>query len=127
MERTVEFFVAIQLVVIGLSHALRPGAWVAFFEHVRELGTTGVLMIGLWALAFGGVVVSAFPVGSGLTVLLAVLGWANVAKGVVYLVAPGAGLAALDRVKPERQRSFVVVGVALIALGGTFAVHLATA
>ena len=58
MERAVEFWVAIQLLIIGLSHLLQPRVWVDFMIRLRGWGHAGVFVNGMLSLSFGAVIVA---------------------------------------------------------------------
>ena len=95
MERATEPISAVFSLVIGLSHALQPRAWVDFFIRLAELGRTGVLLNGLLSLAFGAFVATFHNVWRGLPVVLTLVGWAAVLKGLLFLVAPDVGMRSL--------------------------------
>jgi len=54
-----EFFVALQTLVIGVSHVVQPRAWVDFFVWLRGKGHAGVFANGFLSLWFGGLIVEA--------------------------------------------------------------------
>ena len=66
MERAVEVYALVNFLVIGLSHLLRPRAWVAFFVLLRERGEAGVFASAFISLAFGSIVVAFHNVWTGL-------------------------------------------------------------
>jgi hypothetical protein len=106
----------VSFLVIGLSHAVQPRAWVEFFIWLRSRGRAGVLVNGFLSLGFGSIIVAFHNVWTGLPVVLTVLGWAQVAKALLSFVAPQVGLRSLERVSPERAREFVVTGVVFLAI-----------
>jgi len=118
MERALEIYAAIHFFVIGLSHALQPRVWVDFFLHLRKLGHTGVFVAGFMALLFGSIIVAFHNVWSGLPMVLTLMGWAQVIKGLLYFVFPQIGERSMARVSHERAHEFVVPGILFIALGG---------
>jgi hypothetical protein len=120
MERATEIFAAVQCLVVGLSHVAQPRAWVEFFVWLRGKGHAGVFANGLLSLWFGSLVVAFHNVWEGLPVVLTVLGWAQVLKGLVSLVLPRVALRGLARVSPDRAWEFVLAGVALLALSAVF-------
>ena len=117
MERALEIYAAIHFFVIGLSHALQPRAWVEFFLHLRQLGRSGVFVAGFMALLFGSIIVAFHNVWSGLPMVLTLMGWAQVTKGLLYFVFPQIGERSMARVSYEREKEFVVPGILFIALG----------
>lgn len=118
IHRAIELFAALAFLAVGLSHLLQPDAWVEFFVRLREQGRAGVLAEGLLTLAFGALVVSFHNVWSGLPVVLTVIGWAQVAKGLVRLLAPRFSLRVYQRVAHERAWQFRVSGVFALAIAG---------
>jgi hypothetical protein len=120
MEKATELCAALFLVVIGLSHLIQPRAWVAFFVLLRGKGPAGAFVNGFLSLAFGSLIVGFHNVWTGLPVLLTLLGWAQVLKGLVSFVAPSAALWGLARVSPERAWQFVVGGIFAIGLSLVF-------
>ena len=116
MERAVEGFAAVCFLGVGLSHVVQPLAWVEFFIWLRGQGRCGVFVDGLLSLTFGALVVAFHNVWAGPPVVLTLIGWAQVLKGTVRLVAPGVGLRAYGRIAPERAWHFRVAGLLALAL-----------
>ena len=116
MEKATEIFAAVFLSVIGLSHVAQPRAWVEFFVWLRGKGHAGVFVNGFLSLSFGSLIVAFHNVWDGLPVLLTLLGWAQVLKGLVSFVAPQVALRGLARVSTERAWEFVVGGILALAL-----------
>lgn len=108
--RGIELFAALCFLIIGLSHLLQPHAWVDFFVRLRDQGRSGMFTEGFLVLAFGALIVAFHNVWSGLPTVLTVIGWAQVAKGLVRFVAPQLALRAYQRVAPERAWEFRVAG-----------------
>lgn len=117
MERAIELFAAVNLLVTGLSHLVQPRAWVDFFVWLRSRGYPGVFVNGFLSLGFGSLVVSFHNVWSGLPMVLTILGWMHVLKSVIVFAAPSVGMRSLERVSPEREREFVGAGAVNLALG----------
>jgi hypothetical protein len=116
VERAIEVFAALSLTVIAISHIAQSRAWVDFFLWLREKGKAGVFAVGLLSLNFGAIVVSFHNVWHGWPLIFTIVGWAQVFKGTLYLVAPKFGMKALARVSPERAWEFVVGGLVMLAL-----------
>ena len=57
LQQSVEFFVAVQSLVMGVSHIVQPRAWVDFFVWLREKGHAGVFANGFLSLWFGTLIV----------------------------------------------------------------------
>jgi hypothetical protein len=118
VEKATEIFAAVFLTVIGLSHVAQPLAWVEFFVWLRGKGHAGVFVNGFLSLGFGSLIVAFHNVWGGLPVLLTLLGWAQVLKGLVSFVAPQVALWGLARVSRERAWQFVAGGLLALALSG---------
>lgn len=126
MERAIQIYAVINFTVIGLSHALQPQAWVEFFTYLRERGRAGVFAVAFMSLWFGSLVVAFHNVWSGIPVVLTVVGWAQVAKGLIYFSFPTFALRQLARPTPERSWIFIPGGIVFLVLAGLLAYHLAT-
>ncbi len=84
-----ERFLGISLVVIGLSHVLAARQWAEFFGDVLLKPWAG-LVIGYFTLQLGLVIVLLHNVWvAHFAVLTTLIGWGQVIKGTVYLLAPG--------------------------------------
>ena len=125
MEREIQIFATINLVVIGLSHVAQPRAWAEFFVALREKGDRGVFVVGFMSLAFGSLIVAFHNVWSGLPIVLTILGWAQVLKGLVYFTFPSYGLRKLGIVDVERARMFVWPGLGLLVIAALLGYELA--
>jgi uncharacterized protein YjeT (DUF2065 family) len=118
VEQAAEVFAAIYLLGVGLSHVLQPQVWVEFFAWMRERGRAGMVVEGLLSLGFGALIVSFHNVWSGLPVVVTLIGWGQVLKGLVRLTAPELSLRVYRRVTPETAWRFRLAGVAALGLGG---------
>jgi hypothetical protein len=126
MQRAVEMYAIVNLLVIGLSHVLQPHAWVDFFVYLRERGRAGVFATAFLSLIFGSLIVAFHDVWSGLPVVLTVLGWGQVTKATIYFLFPGFGLRKLHIPSHDKAYYFVYGGVLLFAIAGVLIYHLAT-
>jgi len=126
MQAAVELFAIINFLVIGISHALAPRAWVSFFDLLRQKGEPGVFAVAFLSLNFGSIIVAFHNVWSGLPMVLTIMGWGQVVKALIYFAFPSFGLRRLAMASPERAHLFVYGGVVFIALAGLFIYHLAT-
>ena len=124
MERAVQVYAVINFVVIGLSHILRPRAWVTFFVLLRERGEAGVFATAFISLAFGSIVVAFHNVWTGLPLVLTLVGWAQVIKALIYFAFPAFGLRKLRIPSEERAHLFVVPGALFLVLAAVLAYHL---
>lgn len=118
MERSVEVLAIILFGILGLSHILRPEAWVEFFILVRGKGDAGAFVDGFLNLPLGGVIVAFHNTWSGISLVLTVVGWGLLIKGMIRFCAPKQALRMMARVSPERSWEFQVAGAGLVALAG---------
>ena len=116
MQQAIQVFAALSLLVVGLSHLAQPKAWVAFYQYLAARGTAGVFLEGFFVLNFGVIIVAFHNVWPGPALLLTLLGWAHVLKGVGRFVAPQAGLRIMLRISPERAWHFQAGGVVALLL-----------
>lgn len=113
-QTAVQIFAIIHLSTIGLSHVLAHRAWAEFFVWLREKGHPGVFVTAFMSLGFGSIVAAFHPVWSGLPLVLTLLGWSQVLKGLLYFSFPAVGLRALGRVSIERSTMFVIPGIGFL-------------
>jgi hypothetical protein len=118
MEQSVEVFVAIQTLVIAVSHIVQPRAWVDFFVWLRSKGHAGVFANGFLTLWFGAMIVAFHPVWSGLAMVVTLLGCAQVLKGSIAFVLPQISMRGFERVSHERSHEFVIAGAGFLAFSG---------
>ena len=116
LERATEVFAVVNLLVIGVSHIAQPKVWVEFFVLLRERGRAGVFFNGMLSLMFGSILAAFHNVWAGLPMIVTLLGWAQVLKGLVSLVAPSIGLNKMMRVSMARAWEFQVAGAAFVIL-----------
>jgi uncharacterized protein YjeT (DUF2065 family) len=114
--KEIEIFAALSFLAIGLSHLLQPQAWVEYFVRLRDQGPSGAFTEGFLCLTFGSLIVSFHNVWSGLPAVLTVIGWAQVAKGLVRFVAPQVSLKGYQRIGSEQAWKFRAGGVFSLAL-----------
>jgi hypothetical protein len=118
MERSVEVLAIILFGVFGLSHILQPKAWAEFFIFLRSKGEAGAFVDGFLNLPVGGVIVGFHNVWSGIPVVLTLVGWGLVIKGLIRFCAPKLALRIMARVSVERSWEFQVAGAGLVVLAG---------
>ena len=124
METAIQKIAIGCFLIIGLSHALQPKAWVKFFVFLRSKGEPGAFIVGLLSLMLGLLIVGFHNVWTGIPTVLTVVGWAQVVKGTRYFLFPQAGLRTLAWVTEERAWVFVVGGWILTSLALLFAYGL---
>jgi len=118
MEQATQVFAAVSFLVIGLSHLVQPKAWVAYFQNLAAQGTSGAFAEGFLCLSFGGIIVGFHNVWRGPALLLTLIGWAQVAKGLGRFVAPELAVRVMARATVERAWFFQVGGVLALLLSG---------
>ena len=118
MEQATQVLAAISFFVIGLSHLSQPKSWVAFYQALAARGIPGVFLEGFLVLTFGAFIVAFHNVWHGPAILLTLIGWAQVLKGLGRFVGPRVGLRVIQRVAPERAWHFQVGGVVALLLSG---------
>jgi len=118
MARSVEIVAVILFAVIGLSHILQPRAWVEFFILLRGKRETGAFVDGFLNLPIGAVIVGFHNLWSGIPVVLTLLGWGLLIKGVIRFCAPQHALRMMAQVSVERAWQFQVAGAILMVIAG---------
>lgn len=119
MQQATQVFAAISFLVIGLSHLAQPKAWVAFYQALAARGTPGVFLEGFLLLNFGAIIVAFHNVWDGPALLLTLIGWAQVLKGLGRFLAPQVGLRAMQCASREgRAWHFRIGGVVALLLSG---------
>ena len=121
IERAIQIFFVIHMVAMGISHIVQPRVWVDFFVRLREWGEPGVFVSGFLSLMFGSIVVAFHDVWHGIPLLVTLLGWAHVVKGVLYFALPSVGMAMVGH---ERARRLALAGVLMLVFAGAVAFHL---
>jgi uncharacterized protein YjeT (DUF2065 family) len=116
METSIQKLVAISYFVVGLSHIFQPRVWTEFFIAWREKGEVGIFLTGLLHFPMGVLIVSFHNVWHGIPLIVTVMGWGLVIKGLIYLTYPKHGMRVLSRVSRERSWEFVVAGIFAVAL-----------
>jgi hypothetical protein len=118
METSVEKLVAINFLVIGLSHRLQPRVWMQFFIMLREKGEVGSFLNGFVHFPLGAFIVAFHNVWHGIPMIVTIAGWGLLFKSTLYFTWPKHGVRMLGTIKMERSWHFAVAGVGSIALGG---------
>lgn len=118
MEQATQLFAAISFLVIGFSHLGQPRSWVAFYQALAARGAPGVFLEGFLLLNFGAFIVAFHNVWHGPDLVLTLIGWAQVLKGLVRFLAPQIALRAMLRVTLERAWYFQAGGVIALLVSG---------
>jgi hypothetical protein len=124
MHRAVEIFAIVHFTIIGLSHVVAAKAWGRFFALLASHGHAGVFAVAFMSLYFGSIVAAFHPVWTGIPMVLTILGWAQVAKGLLYFCWPAFGLKQIRRVDETNAHLFRPAGAFFLVLTGVLAYHL---
>lgn len=118
MEHAIQVYAAVTLLVIGLSHLAQPKGWVRFYQDLVARGVNGAFFEGFLCLTFGGLIVAFHNVWRGPAIVLTIVGWGQVFKGLIRFVAPRVALRRMAAITPERAWLFQASGVFALALSG---------
>ena len=102
---------------MGLSHLIRPDAWVQFFQLLHSKGEAGALINGFLTFGMGSLIVAFHDVWTGLPAILTVLGWLYVLKSAIVFIAPQLGLKSMALGARRADKQFIVPGVFLVVMG----------
>jgi len=73
---------------------------------------------GLVNLPLAGVIIGFHNIWSGIPIVLTLVGWGLLIKGLIRFCAPKLGLRMMARVSVERSWEFQVAGAGLVVLAG---------
>jgi hypothetical protein len=118
MERSVEVVAVIWFGVLGCSHIFQPRAWAEFFILLRGKGASGAFVDGFLNLPVAALIIAFHNIWSGIPVVLTLVGWALLVKGLIRFWAPKFALRVMAEVSLERSWSFQVAGAGLVGLAG---------
>ena len=119
MEKAVEIFVVINFLVIGISHAAQPTAWIEFFKLLRSYGRAGAMANGFLSLSFGSIIVSFHWVWEGvLPTIVTCIGIAQIIKSLVAFAAPALALKSMHRPMAENKLGYQIGGAVAIGFAG---------
>jgi len=85
---------------------------------MRSKGEVGSFLNALLHFPLGVLIVSFHNVWHGIPLVLTLMGWGLVLKGLIYFVFPRHGMKMLARVSIDRSWEFVVAGFFSIAVSG---------
>ncbi len=115
-QHAIVVFAFLQFAIIGLSLLIQPLAWAQLIAWLRREGEAGAIACGLSSLLFGALIVSFHRVWVGFLVVLTLVGWLHVIRGLIFLIAPSLGL---------RLMGIAESSPGLLRLGGLVSVALA--
>jgi uncharacterized protein YjeT (DUF2065 family) len=127
-QRAIEIFAELNFAIVGLSLLLRPRAWAQFFAWMIREGEAGAVIYGLFCVLWGSLIVSFHREGFGILVILPVFGTIQVLEGILFLLAPAAGLRLMGLFTETGQGRLRLLGLIAVAMAATiFVVLLPTA
>lgn len=124
--RAVEIFSAVNFLVIGASHLLRPKEWIELFAKLRGLGPAGAFVNGFLSLLMGSVIVAFHRVWTFPGLILTVIGWLYLAKSLIVFVSPRTGLRSLDLAAAKDASRIRLAGLVLCILALALGAGVAT-
>ena len=125
LAKAVEIYAAVHFTVIAISHIVQPTAWVRFFQLLCAQGTSGAFATAFMSLTFGSIIVAFHNIWDGGAIVLTLIGWAQIVKGLLYFAAPEFGLRSMGRVSLERLWEFQVGGAVFLLIAGWLIFRLA--
>jgi uncharacterized protein YjeT (DUF2065 family) len=117
MEVAIQKLAIVSFFIIGLSHIFQPRVWAQFFIDLRSKGEIGSFINAFIHFPLGALIVAFHNVWQGVPIILTLMGYAWVLKGLIYFVFPQRGLKTMSRVSLERSWEFIVAGVVLVGIG----------
>lgn len=121
MQRAIQIFAAVNFIVIALSHMLQPRAWAEFFIALRAKGDPGVFANAMLSLLVGSIIVAFHNTWNGIPAVLTFIGWAQVLKGLISLVAPAVGMKGLARMSFKRAWEIQAAGAVFLVVSALIA------
>lgn len=109
---SIQFFVALNLFVLGLSHFLQPKIWIDFFQYLSKKGNVGNILNAMLSLGMGTIILSFHFVWTWPMILVTLYGLAQFLKGLIYLTIPSIGLKSIRKVDANFKK-FKWVGIVM--------------
>ena len=116
IHQSIEFFTAMNLAIVGLSHFLQPKIWVDFFLFLHSKGHVGNIFNALIAVGMGTFILAFHFVWDFPRVLITVYGLLQIIKGLLYLTVPSIGLKSIGKVTVKGALKFRWVGLVMFLL-----------
>jgi hypothetical protein len=125
MEKAVQIFVVINLLIIGASHFFQPQAWVDFFKILRKYGKAGQFANGFLSLSIGSIIVAFHWVWEGIVpTIITCFGIAQVIKSVIAFVLPDIALKNMSKPIAGNPLSYKWVGAIFMVLSVLAAISI---
>ncbi len=109
--QSMELFVAINLLAVGLSHFLQPRIWVDFFVLLHSKSNVGNIVNALIALGMGSIILAFHLIWQWPKVLITIYAIYQILKGFAYLMKPSLGVASIGRITMEKANRFKWTGL----------------
>jgi uncharacterized protein YjeT (DUF2065 family) len=123
LQLLIEWFTALLMLVVGISHVLQPRLWAGLFIDLLRKPYAG-LFIGTLTLPLGLFIVLGHNMWVWhVPVLVTLFGWGSTIKGTLYLLYP-AMLQKVARRHLQHPQRFAIAGAALAVVGGVVAARL---
>ena len=117
MEKSVQIFVIINFLVIGVSHLFQPHIWVDFFKFLRKYGNIGIFAYSFLSLSFGSIILAFHWVWEGIAPsIITFFGVAQVIKSLIGFTIPEYSLKSISRPIAENPNSYRVGGAVFLIL-----------
>ena len=115
IHESIQLFFVINILVMGVSHLVRPKIWIKFFEYLSSKGEVGNIFNAMLSLAMGSIIVSFHLVWQWPMIIVTIYGFLSLLKGSLFLIIPGIGLKSISSVN-EQGWKFQVVGVIMCVI-----------
>jgi hypothetical protein len=93
-------------------------AWAEFFILLRGKGEAGAFVDGFLYLPLAGLIIGFHNIWSGIPLVLTLVGWGLLIKGLIRFCAPTLALKMMAEISVERSWGFQVAGAGLVGLAG---------
>jgi hypothetical protein len=94
---------------------------VQFFAILARQGHPGVFANAMLSLLVGSIIVSFHNTWQGIPAVLTFIGWAQVLKGLISLVAPAVGMKGLARMSMKRAWEIQAAGAVFVVVSALIA------
>ncbi|EDP70976.1 hypothetical protein FBALC1_00792 [Flavobacteriales bacterium ALC-1] len=113
---SIALFVAINLLVVGLSHLLQPKMWLSFFQLLTKKGLAGNTINALIHFGFGSLILSFHFIWSWPRLLITIYALLITIKGIIYLLFPKIGLRNIALLTEKSISKFKWTGLIMTTL-----------
>jgi uncharacterized protein YjeT (DUF2065 family) len=117
LYKQTELLAAISFFIIGVSHLLRPNAWIDFFKLLLKHGFSGAFINGFITIPLGVLIVASHNVWQGGSIIVTVIGYAYLVKSFIAFCFPAIAYKSMQRVERDNISEFRIGGVLLMILG----------